>query len=390
MNKLKVCFLCYDAYGAFFPSSCKNIGGAQFRSYLLAKGLARIPNTQVTFVLYDYGQPNHQTVEGVQLIKHPYLRKYEDIKFSYKIILKLKDRIKSFKFGLSIAKTFTYLKKQLFDENQDTIFLLFGVNKGMMEETQILIDYGIRFFTFLTHDEDVTPSYFSGSDYINRHGFTGDTCFNQISKTQHFICQNAYQVEQLQNNFNKKGFLLKNPIELDNPKVSSRAFFLWVGRDHKVKQPLLYLAMAQQFPNEKFVMILNRAENGYYDQIEKTKPKNLELINKVPLDQIEDYFSKAIAFVNTSESEGFPNTFLQAGKFKVPVISYYVDPFEYLSKNKAGFFINGDTKLTDTIITNKNELEKRGENFYELIKNEHELNSITQKLIMILNGITIR
>ena len=53
-------------------------------------------------------------------------------------------------------------------------------------------------------------------------------------------------------------------------------------------------------------------------------------------------FAQAFVFVSTSLFEGFPNTFLQAGKYGVPILSYQVDPDDFIERNNCGIVAHGD------------------------------------------------
>ena len=82
------------------------------------------------------------------------------------------------------------------------------------------------------------------------------------------------------------------------------------------------------------------------DRLISDVPRNVRIVEQVPYSKIEDYFAHAAALLNTSDAEGFPNAFLQAGKYGVPILSLTVDPNEMLSRHECGLLGRGDmTKM---------------------------------------------
>ena len=103
---------------------------------------------------------------------------------------------------------------------------------------------------------------------------------------------------------------------------------------------------------------------------------NVEFIGQIPHSEIEKYYSKASIFVNTSNIEGFPNTFIEAWLFRMPVVSLEIDPDEVISKNNLGFHsktFNQMVRDVKTLISNKNLREQMGTNGLYYVKREHNI-----------------
>jgi glycosyltransferase involved in cell wall biosynthesis len=79
-----------------------------------------------------------------------------------------------------------------------------------------------------------------------------------------------------------------------------------------VKQPELFLKLAEAIPEARFQMIGGHSSNQEYcDRIRDVvgRISNLEFLGVVPFDEIDEYFNRASILVNTSMFEGFPNAF---------------------------------------------------------------------------------
>jgi len=135
-----------------------------------------------------------------------------------------------------------------------------------------------------------------------------------------------------------------------------KEFILWVGRVEEWRRPDLFIRLAQMNPGREFVMVAPPAPstNGYYDKIvsEAKKIPNLRLLDFVGFHEIDSYFEKAQVFVNTSEEEGFPNTFIQACKSKTPILSLNINPGNFLHQYNCGLYCDGSIEtLNDSLNT---------------------------------------
>ena len=131
------------------------------------------------------------------------------------------------------------------------------------------------------------------------------------------------------------------------PAWEGRRHTLWVGSCRSVKQPHLFLALAQMFPDEQFVMVMPPFL-GQQDELhreilaEAANIPNLNVIgHQIPIQEVDELFLTAKLYVNTSQWEGFANTFLQAGAAGTPVVSLLVDPDGYIDAYGVGAVANG-------------------------------------------------
>ncbi|HLB33704.1 MAG: hypothetical protein A3F67_09660 [Verrucomicrobia bacterium RIFCSPHIGHO2_12_FULL_41_10] len=103
---------------------------------------------------------------------------------------------------------------------------------------------------------------------------------------------------------------------------------LWVARCHPVKQPLLFLELAERFPQARCRMICSLQDKKLWKEVEQRAAQlaNVEFIETVPYREIQHHFNEAKIFINTSLDEGVPNTFIHAGLGHTAIASLSVDP----------------------------------------------------------------
>lgn len=104
---------------------------------------------------------------------------------------------------------------------------------------------------------------------------------------------------------------------------------LWVGMIKQIKRPDLFIELARRCPDYRFRLVGGGAsdESQLFDRIcrEAAALPNVEMTGFVHFTDVEKHFDEGSLLVNTSEFEGFPNTFLQAWSRGMPVVSFF-DP----------------------------------------------------------------
>ncbi|MCK5022824.1 MAG: glycosyltransferase family 4 protein, partial [Candidatus Aenigmarchaeota archaeon] len=210
------------------------------------------------------------------------------------------------------------------------------------------------------------------------------------------IVQNEYQKKMLKKNFGKDGFLIKMPFPLAEqgmPEKVNPPIVLWVGAMAEVKQPELFVRLAEAIPEARFQMIGGHSGNQeFYDKI-KAKSKripNFEFLGVMPFNEVDEYFSRASILVNTSMFEGFPNAFIQAWMHYVPVVSLNADPDELLCKKGLGFRSKTFDQLIEdvkTLLHDEALREEMGVNGRKYVEREHDIVKNIREYIKVLKHV---
>lgn len=178
--------------------------------------------------------------------------------------------------------------------------------------------------------------------------------FRKIKKlyrhnTISFITQTRYQTSVL-NTFTIKPILQIYNLHPKPEKIESvRNRFnskkiVWIGSTRRVKNFELFLNIVQEFRKSElsFIMI-GRFEDNKYGRLLKQKAQllnNLECIGEIENKDVNNILSSCMFLVNTSYSEGFSNTFIQAWLRGIPVLSYAVDSDNLIEREKLGYCSN--------------------------------------------------
>ncbi len=315
-KNIKICFVSPKAYPIFNPACNSVFGGAEVDIYHIATELAKDPAYEVTCIVADYGQPDFETRENVKLIKSLTFRENQlagAIKIWHAMNLADAEHylIKTASFGTFLTALFCKLKKRK--------FIYRSANTNECDGT-----------------------------WVRKNRFAGLLFKWSLKKAALVFVQNQSDKLNLQKTFKIDPTVIPNAHRINNNNGDKdRKHILWTGRSVASKQPEIFIELAKINPQYQFVMICQKAtnDNNYQRLTEQSaNTPNLTLIERVPFSQVHTFFEQALAFVNTSTTEGFPNTFIQACIAGTPILSLNVDPDGFLTKSNCGLCVNGDQK----------------------------------------------
>lgn len=311
-SPIRVCFIVLRAYPLFNPDIKAVFGGAEVDLYLLATELAKDSRFDVRFVVGDYGQPAIEKRENVTLFKSL------DVRSNY---------------FLNAGKVWNALRQA------DADIYIQEASSLLTAAIALFCKHHHRRFIYRTASRQE-----ANGEYIQRNWFRGLWVRWAFGTADPLIVQN----DEDQHCFSNIGLLstvIRNACRMHEAPAAGREFVLWVGRSDPVKRPDLFIKMAQSLPDINFLMICSHHEGDtrFNELAAQAKTaSNMRFIPGVPFAQVDTYFEKALMFVNTSDSEGFPNTFVQACKSRTPILSLNINPDDFLNRHQCGLCAQGD------------------------------------------------
>jgi glycosyltransferase involved in cell wall biosynthesis len=312
-NPIKVCFVCPKVYALFDPACGEVIGGAEVDLYTLGTELAKDPAFEVSFVTADYGQAAEVRTEGVRLIRGLDFKK-GPVSGASRIWQAMKKAdadiymVETASPGVPLVAAFCRLRK--------------------------------RVFVYRTAHQDDTDG-----TYLRRHPVMGRAYARALKRASLVVAQNEVDRDNLKKLLGVEAIVIANGHRLPPRIAGKRTTILWVGRSAEFKHPERFVELARQVPSERFVMICQRAtgDSSYERLVGEAKgAANLTFVERVPFRAVDAYFQGARVLVNTSDSEGFPNTFIEACKWAVPILSLRVNPDDFLTRWSCGLCCGGD------------------------------------------------
>ncbi len=339
------------------------------RAALFGRGLAALGRWQVCFVVSDFGQPFQTRHEDIDFrIYQPTYRKAGRNVFPrlrkrrWFPVLNLDRRDLELLWQIPLIAAWLTLPALFFPRFwrrlKPAVVCCFGNNAQSAEVIADCRRAGIRTILCVASDEDVSSDYHPGNRELSHYSMPKWKGHYALATADCIVVQTKAQQNSLQRHFGRPAVLIRNPVHVSPddparwPARGERDLILWIGRsDTFHKQPLLLLELAKRCPDLRFLMILNKTHADVFDAVQAARPPNLTIVERVPHDEIWDYYRRARVFVSTSAYEGFPNTFLQCAVMGVPLVSLEVDPDGMLARHGCGICAAGDTRtMRDAVV----------------------------------------
>lgn len=314
---MKICFLGLDNLPALAQEfGHLGVGGEQVQQTLLAKALVSRGH-DASMIVFDYGQNPVASYHGVTVLRTfrpnaglPILR------FIYPRWIKIWS-------AMAAADADIYYVSCA------------GMHLGL---AALFCKRHQRKLVFrVAHDTDCEPAFllvkYRRDKLLYEFG---------LHHAHAILVQTASQKTRLFQNYHRvgkiAGMLVEQPLVMPPRTVD----VLWVNNIRPFKRPDIFLELARSMPDLRFRMIggPQPGHEALFHAIQKKAAviPNLEFCGHIPYHLMDSYYSSARIFVNTSESEGFPNSYLQSWVRGTPVIAFF-DPDAIIGRFSLGHVV---------------------------------------------------
>lgn len=296
-----VCFVAPFAYPVLAGDrSVPFVGGAEVQQTFLARELV-IRGYRVSMICMDFGQVDGIVVDGVTVYRiHAPNAGLPVLRF-------LHPRLTSLWQALARADADIYYQR--------AAAALTGFVAAYARRHDKLSIYAGA------HDMDFDPQL-----PLIRYGRDRMLFRWGVKRASAVVVQSAVQRTACRRNFARESTLVRSCYGYSGRAADQSGLVLWVATVKPHKRPELFVELARRCPEYRFRLV-GGGNTEYWQGIQALASglANFEMPGFVPFADIESHFDGASVFVNTSEGEGFPNTFLQAWSRGIPSISFF-DP----------------------------------------------------------------
>jgi len=328
-NDKKICFVGLDNYPVLNPAKgSEYFGGESVQQTLLARAFRDL-GYDVSMVVHDYGQPQGELIDGIKVWKTFATRD------GIPVVRFFHPRMTSILAALKMADADIYY--------QSCAGMMTGVVAWFCRR------HGRKFVFRLAHDSDCIPGQQIIRLWRDRRIYEYG-----LRRADLIAAQGVKQVALLRDNYQLGSTPVNMAVELpETAQTMGRDIdILWVNNLRDFKRPELVVKLARRLPQYTFTMIGGAVPGceSLYKEIEAAAADldNLQFLGPVSYHKVNSYFSRSRLFVNTSDWEGFPNSFLQAWVRGVPVVSFF-DPAGLIAGRQLGAVPQDLTRMVGVV-----------------------------------------
>jgi len=352
-SPIRVCLVSPKSYPLFDSGVESVFGGAEVDMYLLGTELAKDERFEVSFIVADYGQGESIAIDGVRIIR-------------------------SLDFNKNAISGAMRIWRAMRLADAD-VYMLETASPGVPLAAAFCRLHHKAFVYRTAHQ------YECDGTYLKEHFFLGRAFAASLRCAATVFAQNCEHQKILRETIGVDSVVVPNGHRFPVVGQVEREAILWVGRSADFKQPHKFITLAKQFPAEKFIMICPQAtEDKNYDKLcrQVANVSNIEFHQRVGFDEIDVFFQRARVLVNTSDAEGFPNTFIQTCKCAAAILSLNVNPDGFLDKYSCGICCEGGMEhLAEGLrfILEKNRYVELGRNGRQYAEEHHDIAKIAEQ-----------
>jgi glycosyltransferase involved in cell wall biosynthesis len=328
-----ICFVGLSNLAVLAPEVDRSgASGEPLQHTLLATALAR-RGYRVSMIVADHGQPDGAMWEGVRTFK-------------------------AFAPGAGLPvirfvhPRWTGLVAALSRANADVYYT--SCAGGVVGQIAMFCArHGKRFVFRAASDADCKPDALIGMGrWYRRDKWLYE---RGLRRAAGVLVQSAHQQELMRRNF---GLASEIAGMIVQPGSSVLQFAerdidaLGVSNMRKVKRPDVLLSVADRLPDVSFHMAGGTVPGvaSFFETVKEqaASRSNVTFHGAVPYRSVSALYARARVFVNTSDIEGFPNTYLQAWASGTPVVAFF-DPDGVIAREGLGAAVRTPQEMSEAV-----------------------------------------
>jgi glycosyltransferase involved in cell wall biosynthesis len=327
-----ICFVGLSNLAVLAPEHDRSgVAGEPLQQTLLATALAR-RGYDVSMIVADHGQPDGATWQGVKTFKA----------FARGAGLPLLRFVHPRWTGLWAALS-----------RADADIYYASCAGGLIGQVAMFCARRGKTFVFrAASDADC-----KADALLIRHWYWRDKWLYEhgLRRAASVLVQSAHQRELMRSNFGVDSSIAGMIVQ---PGRSDIAFHdrdidaLWVSNMRSVKRPDVLLSVADQLPNVSFHMVggIVTGAQPFFETVrsQAANRSNVTFHGAVPYRETNALYGRARVFVNTSDVEGFPNTYLQAWASGTPVVAFF-DPDGVIAREGLGQSVRSADEMREAV-----------------------------------------